>query len=91
MDREDVFDQFSWLSTEIQALVGHLLAIGGSEAKGMNLAFKDLIVQLGRDWGIYKTREIIDLYIRHQIRRQMKTSLDNITEAVILKQGFEGR
>ena len=29
MDCADVFDQFPWLSTEIQALVGHLLAIGG--------------------------------------------------------------
>ena len=49
MDHADFFDQFSWLSTEIQALTEHLLAIGGCKAKGMNLALKDLRVQLRRD------------------------------------------
>lgn len=38
----DLLDQFSWVSTEIQALVEHLLAIGSSKAKGMSLSSRIL-------------------------------------------------
>ena len=40
----DFFDQFSWLSAEVQALTEHILGIVGSRAKGVNLALKYPIV-----------------------------------------------
>ena len=42
MGHADLLDQFSWVSTEIQALVEHLLAIGSSKAEGMSLSSRIL-------------------------------------------------
>ena len=42
MGHADLLDQFSWVSTEIQAVVEHLLAIGSSKAKGMSLSSRIL-------------------------------------------------